>query len=54
MHCHKGISPAKIYKNLKGIISCFGVYKAVKRLRMTGSFLSKDTPERSVRIKNLL
>ena len=46
-HCHNGKSPSEIAKLLKGMVSRSGVYKAVKRLRDTGSCLPKvrKTPE---------
>jgi len=55
-HCHNGKSPSEIAKLLKGMVSRSGVYKAVKRLRDTGSCLPKvgKTPERPVRTKKLI
>ena len=56
MHCYKGLSAGKIFKVLKGTVSHFGVYKAVKRFRETGSCLPKvrNTPELFVRTKKLI
>ena len=55
MHCHKGLSAAKVFKVLKGTVNCSGVCKAVKRFRETGSCLLKvrSNPERSVKTKKL-
>ena len=36
-HCRKGLSPAQIFKKMKGFVSLSGVYKAVKRFKETGN-----------------
>ena len=55
-HCHKRLSAAKIFKVLKGTVSCSGLYKAVKRFRETGSCLPKvrSTPKRPIKTKKLI
>ena len=56
IHCHKGISNSRIFKLLKGTVSCSGVNKTVKRFRETGSCLLKvrSTTERPMRMKKLI
>ena len=48
MHCHKGLSAAKIFKMLKGTVSRSGVYKAAKRCRVAVAY------QRSVKTKEKL
>ena len=40
-HCYKELSPATIFKVLKGIVSRSSVYKAVKIFWETGGYLPK-------------
>ena len=51
-----GQTPSQICKVLKGRVSRSGVYKALKRLKETGSVLPKvrSTPNRKVRIPKLI
>ena len=55
-HCRKGLSPAQIFKKMKGFVSLSGVYKAVKRFKETGNCSPRvrSTPKRPVRTKNLI
>ena len=48
MHCHKGLSAAKIFRMLKGTVSHSGVYKAAKRCRVAVAY------QRSVKTKELI
>ena len=56
MHCHKGISPVKIFKALNRTVSCSGEYKAVKGFKETGSCLpnTQKPPKRYLRTKKLI
>ena len=45
MHCHKGLSAAKIFKVLKETVSHSGLYKAVKRFKRDWQLLTKE-PQR--------
>ena len=49
----RGLSPAKIFKSLKGPVSRSGPYKTVKRLKETSSrmLMVRSVIERSVRTK---
>ena len=51
-----GQTPSKICKLLKGRVSRAGVYKALKRLKMTGLDLLKarSTPKRKIRTPKLI
>ena len=52
----RSVSPAQIFKKMKGFVSLSGVYKAVKRFKETGNCSPRvrSTPKRPVRTKNLI
>ena len=55
-YCKKKLPPSEIFWLMKEVVSCRGVYKAVKRFKDTGTCAPRirSDPERTVRTKKLI